>query len=107
MEAARCRGPGMQDNTEGGIEAWGTPTSRDASRVRDIRVGQGMDTPRTVPRGVPSRTKACRRRRTASARASLPLPAAPDARRWAHEGPRSRLTLPMNTPPSCCSSAMW
>jgi len=32
---------------------------------------------------MPHLTKACKRRLPASARTSLPLPAAPDARRWA------------------------
>ena len=55
-----------------------------------------------TPRGIagekkpPSRTKACRRRLPASARASLPLSAAPDARRWAPKarGRKTKRTLP-------------
>ena len=37
----------------------------------------------STTRGAPSRTKRCRRRLPASARASLPLPAAPERQRWA------------------------
>ena len=55
-----------------------------------------------TPRGIageknpPSRTKACRRRLPASARASLSLSAAPDARRWAPKarGRKTKRTLP-------------
>ena len=48
----------------------------------------GTGTP-GAPRPVPSHpTKACRRRRPVSARASLPLPAAPDARRSASASSR-------------------
>src|SRR5690348_4413777 len=53
------------------------------SRVASLNEGRYTLGRPTLPE--PGRTMACRRRRTASAPASLRLPAAPDARRYAYE----------------------